>query len=128
MNKSSGDRFITTSVVSVKINKSPKALELLRNACFSSEKEKPVFHYPAQRIAGLAACKKAIAKVIREMFGATIRAKSIVLTHRTAASPKIASLPKEFAPLEKDFCISLSHTKTHAFGCAVLTIQGDDGE
>jgi len=126
--KNNGHYYVATSVVSFKIKRSPESVKKIYDTYFTFNKEERVSRCTPQSIAGLVACKKAIVKVVREVFGLTISPKSIILQYRVNASPVIAFLHSDTGGLKKNMHVSVSHTKTHAFGLAVLTVEENTDE
>lgn len=91
-------------------NFSPKETNRLNNA-------------PLQSIAGMLALKKALAKMTADVCGKRMNGKNIVLSIEKNGAPRLVALPAKSGagmPDKKDIRISISHSKTHAYGLAVF--------
>jgi phosphopantetheinyl transferase (holo-ACP synthase) len=76
---------------------------------------------PLQTIAGMIALKRALKKLIAAVCGARTGAKEIVLSHDKNGAPRLVALAQKAGmPDKKNIRISISHSKTHAYGLAVL--------
>jgi phosphopantetheinyl transferase (holo-ACP synthase) len=94
----------------IRRNFSPKETDRLNDA-------------PLQSIAGMLALKKALAKMIAAVCGVRMGGKEIVLSNDKNGGPRLVALPAKSGsgmPDKKDIRISISHSKTHAYGLAVL--------
>jgi holo-[acyl-carrier protein] synthase len=78
---------------------------------------------PLQSIAGMFALKKALAKMTAAACGVRMSGKEFVLSNDKNGAPRLVALPVKSGagmPDKKDIRISISHSKTHAYGLAVL--------
>jgi phosphopantetheinyl transferase (holo-ACP synthase) len=75
---------------------------------------------PLQSIAGMIALKKALAKMALAAGGVRVNRNKIVLSHKKNGAPRLVSMPKCPGMRGKPL-LSVSHTKTHAYGFAVLS-------
>jgi holo-[acyl-carrier-protein] synthase len=106
------------SLASVKRAKS----DLVRRN-FSPRKTEKLNSAPLQTIAGVIALKKALVKMITAVCGKRMSGKDIVLSHDKNGAPRLIAMPEIAGvgmPDKKNIRISVSHTKTHAYGLAVL--------
>ncbi|HUI91961.1 MAG TPA: hypothetical protein VLX68_06905 [Chitinivibrionales bacterium] len=70
-----------------------------------------------QTAAGFAALKKALGRLAKSEFGATVSPADIVLAHDKRGAPRIVSMPLA-AAVKKRIHVSVTHTATHAYGLA----------
>ena len=90
---------------------------------FSSKETDRLNNAPLQSIAGMIALKKALAKMAAAVCGVRMSGKEIVLSNDKNGVPRLVALPAKSGagmPDKKDIRISISHSKTHAYGLAVL--------
>jgi phosphopantetheinyl transferase (holo-ACP synthase) len=92
---------------------------------FSLKETDRMFNAPVQTIAGMIALKRALKKMIAVVYGASTGAKEIVLSHDKSGAPRLVALPQKAGmPEKKNIRVSVSHSKTHAYGLAVLQQRG----
>jgi len=101
-----------------------------RTSWLSPEEERGLEGKPAMSAAGLVALKKAILRLLLHAApDARPCAADIVLGHAGNGAPVILSMPaipgRRAAALARRMRVSISHTKTHGCGLAVLE-EGPD--
>ena len=90
---------------------------------FSPKETGRLNNAPLQSIAGMFALKKALAKMAAAVCGVRMNGKEFVLSNDKNGAPRLVALPAKSGagmPDKKDIRISISHSKTHAYGLAVL--------
>lgn len=90
---------------------------------FSPTETDRLKNVPLQSIAGMLALKKAVAKMAADVCGVRMSGKEFVLSNDKNGAPRLVALPAKSGvgmPDKKDIRISISHSKTHAYGLAVL--------
>ncbi len=97
----------------------------LMKSGFSREEQVELEKRPDQTKAGILAVKKALVKLYTELFNAhDITEHSFVVLHQNNGAPYIENFPeipsdyKQYT--KKDFHISISHNRTHAYGLAAI--------
>jgi phosphopantetheinyl transferase (holo-ACP synthase) len=88
---------------------------------FSPKEKGRLINAPHQTIAGMLALKRALKKMIAAVCGARTGAKEIALSHDKNGAPRLVALAQKAGmPDKKNIRISVSHSKTHAYGLAML--------
>jgi phosphopantetheinyl transferase (holo-ACP synthase) len=76
-----------------------------------------------QTVAGLIAAKKAAAAIVVSLCGGRVTLRDINLAHAAGGAPRLGGLPRGArvaVAVWRDIRVSISHTATHAFGCAAV--------
>jgi phosphopantetheinyl transferase (holo-ACP synthase) len=76
-----------------------------------------------QTVAGLIAAKKAVAAIVALLCGGRVTLRDINLAHSPGGAPRLGGLPRGArvaVAVWRNIRISISHTATHAFGCAAV--------
>jgi phosphopantetheinyl transferase (holo-ACP synthase) len=104
-----------------------RSMRRLVRSYFSKQETAGPGHASVQSVAGMLACKAALVKMILAVAGVRISRKEIVLSHLRNGAPRLAGIARKkraYVPDIKSIRISVSHTKTHAYGLAVLQQKG----
>lgn len=95
---------------------------------FSIREKAHLARAPLQTVAGFLAVKKAVAALAASVSGVGLDEREVVLSHAKSGAPRLVSIPKKLCadmPDKKNILVSISHSKTHAFGLAVFKLQRD---
>ena len=98
---------------------------------FSPKETGRLINAPLQTIAGMIALKRAMVKMIAAVCGQRMSGKNIVLSHDKNGAPRLVVLPQKAGtgmPDKKNIRISVSHSKTHAYGLAVISQKRKNNE
>jgi len=99
----------------------------IETACFAQQESASLLRL--QTLAGIVCVKRAVKAALASRTAlAVVDEKDIVIGHDGQGAPIILELPAAacFRGKGHTLCISLSHTKNHACGCAVIEQEPDN--
>jgi phosphopantetheinyl transferase (holo-ACP synthase) len=98
---------------------------VLESGCFTERESSSSLSL--KTLAGLVCIKKAVCAALAErVFGLAALEKEIVLGHDANGAPMIKEMPAAAQRKIRSLCVSLSHTKDLACGCAVIEEEADN--
>ncbi|HMD67333.1 MAG TPA: hypothetical protein VKF42_00545 [Chitinivibrionales bacterium] len=93
---------------------------------FPSKEVSRLSAFPLRTVAGMIAVKKAVATLAAAVYGVRMSLREISLTHSSIGIPRLLPLSprvRSRIPAWQSIQISISHTATHAFGLAAISVK-----
>ena len=116
--------FLYVETVAIReVEKNRPAIEAV---CFDARESASSLR--AQTLAGFLCVKKAVVRGLRALDGSIdVHESDILVGHDEFGAPSIPTMPQRRPDGPPAPAVSVSHTREHAWGCAVFGEQGTHG-